>query len=506
MLKQKLIEGSRFALSSDVATNQATMSSPPTISNKRSIQLPLELVQEILRPLSRKDLKKLRLVSKTLANIVTPLCFDSIFLSIDPLDLGKARNILKSFTPLIKTMVISPIRYANLGEEKYRECVQSLERPGHQITTRTHIDEHMKLGFKEYNGIQDRSSHRSAHYKMLRCLRVALETSPNLEKVVVTHRRRYTELTGLELAKFCSFEECEIPFEMHALLRLSPHQSCWGLPSPDVSYALSSIIMFSQPRMRELIMEPCDKPFIRFEVKIASAFEAPFTDTPRRDEINFRSGLSRLRVLASCDVTKFISNLTRLRLGIDISWMPKSPKTRMIPSILAHARELECLFLDGLTGYLNDPDDPDDPVVSSFRYMLHGCRFPKLRVFVLGNSAMHGDELLPFLTSSPLLKRLVIDDCCLSHQRWEHLIEGIKLNTRLDDLFMDVLWEAFFGSEDWVYVHYADCAGDINDFIFHDRPNPFSGGKRKQYKDMWWSNRRFREPSMRVKEYYEKYF
>ena len=82
-----------------------------------------------------------------------------------------------------------------------------------------------------------------------------------------------------------------------------------------------------------------------------------------------------------------------------------------------------------------------------------------------------------------------------------------QLNARLDDLFVDVLWEVFVGAQgDEKFVHYADCAGDVNDFIFHSHPNPFSGGKRKQYKDMWWSDRRFREPSMKVKEYYEKYF
>ena len=462
------------------------MSSPPTISTNYSLQLPIELVQDVLCRISRKDIKNVRLVSKTLAKAAAPFCFDSIFLSVDPLDLEKAKYVLNSFTSMIKTLIIPPLRYANLGEAIYGECVQALGRLGHSEATYKQIKKHIKQGYKDYSSLQERSSHSRAQQEMLTCLRVALETSPNLKEVVLTHRRRYTELTGLELAKFCSVEECDFPVETHALLRLSPHQSHLGLDSPDVSDASSSIIMFGGSRTRELIMEPGGTPFVRFQVRMESDFAALFPVTACRD------------------VTNFMSSLTRLRFGLDTYWIPNPRRKRMMASMLAHARELEYLFLDGLLGYLHDPAKPTE---SSFHYMLHGCGFPKLRVFVLGNSAMDGDELLPLLNYWPLLKRLVIDDCLLRGHRWEYLIEGIKLNTRLDDLFMDALWEAEYGPQgDEKLLYYADCAGDINDFVFHDRPNPFSVEDRKRYKDMWWSDRRYRESSMRVKEYYERYF
>lgn len=435
-----------------------------------------------------------RSVSRTLAKIATPLCFDSIFLSIDPLDLEKAKDILKEFTSMIKTLVISPVRYESLAEVEYRKVVQTLQGSRYHLPKRTQIREHISLGYKDYSSVQERSSHPRAQYDMLSCLSMALQTAPNLEKVVITHRRRHAELTGQELAKFCSLKKCQISVEMHAIFRLSPHQSRIGRASPDVSDALSSIIMFSKPKVRELIVEPGNTRLVRdtmslcFKVAVDSDLASLFFTTTRRD------------------ISNFMSNLSRLRLEID-TWGNREPSgTDLIASMLAYAGGLEHLFLQGFNGL---HDKGNNPTTTSVYYMLRRCRFQRLRVFVLGHSIIDGDDLLPLIASSPVLKSLVIDKCFLVDDQWEHLIEGIKANTCLNDLVMDRLSGAEFG-EFWGDgqrpPNYVDCAGDVNNFILHEGPNPFSVESRKRYMDTWWSDGKCQESPMRVKEYYEAYF
>ena len=433
------------------------------------MNLPLEVLNNVLQSLPKKDLKHLRLVCVSLIDKVAPFLFDSVFISLDPLDLEKAGLVLETFASTIKTVIISPVAYKKLTRQEYRVRVFALKSVV-RCPPRSRFDEHIKRGYREYCTVQERTSQSDSHSRILHMFGAVLARAPCLKKVIITHRHRNTSLTGQELVKYCRYKTCSMPAEMHEMFRVGPLLSQDILYSPTLNTVIYMALTASGPKMAELVLE---------HHRVLFPFSAAIDSFLLYEELLPRSFTS-------------LSKITRLRLHVDQT-QGRSPvlfRTGIVAQQLFNAVNLQHLYL-GAVRY-NDDWRFAVPSESIFYYLLNGCRFRKLQTFVLDGCEMQGDELLPFLRASPDLKDLVLWDLSLADYTWKDLIASIKADTRLRVLIMDSLTNGGLETEHLNHPAlrpklpcYVDCADDIAKYYFGDGPNPFADDTLERYIEKW---------------------
>lgn len=284
------------------------------------------------------------------------------------------------------------------------------------------------MGYKEYCSVQERAGRQSFWCKFEDLLQRILTEAPSVYRLVLTHRNRFTQMTDLELAKYCPSETCRFPRQMHAIFRLTPQQSLGTSRSPDIVRTMLSILPVGTRKVKELVMEPTDSIDGSFKVLI-ERFDGP-----------------------SCFMLKasdLMANLIKLRLDIDELGNRSMQQTRALVRCLAQAVNLECLALRFEDTY-ND---------GSLRLPLSDCQLLKLRILVLEHVGIPGDELLLFITNSPKSKHIVLDRCWMDGYRWIDLINGIKDLGTLDALRVSHCFEGF-SAPDWLYgdtfYHFAE--------------------------------------------------
>ena len=447
------------------------------------MNLPLELFQDVARRLSRKDLKALRLVCKQCSQNLSPYLFDSVFLSMDPQDLDKTQHVLEHSMSSIKVVIVSPLNYAKLTRRGYKYRVAVLKGRD-RLPYRSRFDEHLKIGYRFYENVQKRSSEDGVGDRLQRLLRTLLETALNLKKVVLTHRHSYIDLSDLELAKYCRWKTCSMSRELHSMFRLTPFQSTSGGRSADLSDALATIISNSNPNMKEIIMERSNTGYGRFSMGVGSLLALDHL-TPH--------------------MTNFMANLTKLRFNMDQIYDGQMVvfSGGLVARQLVHAQNLEHLFLE--MGYLNYGMF-SRTTASEFHVVLGGCHYPKLQTFVLINCNVHGDEALKFIRKSPWLKHLVLYVCRLKAYLWRHFLEDIKKYMQLEALHMNLLSGGFETLSNQPHT-YNDYDGDIEKFLFHDGPNPFTASSLRIYANNLVSlgNGFLRPPNRSAEDYYNMY-
>ena len=449
------------------------------------MNLPVEVFNDVLRNLPKKDLKQLRLVCVSLVDRVAPFLFDSVFISLDPLDLGKAVLILGKFASMIKSVIISPVAYEQLTRQQYQDRVTTL-KSAVRCPPRSRFNEHIKQGYREYCIVQESASQPDSGHRALHLFGTILGSAPCLKQVVITHRRRNTNLKGQELAKYCRYKTCGMPAEMHEMFRLDPFQSHDGFYSPNLNIIAYMALTASGPKMTELVMDHQNG---------MHPFSAAI------DTFVFPHGLQPRSFTA-------LSKLTKLKLHVDKSrdLSPVLFRTGIVAQQLAYAVSLQHLYL-GAVRY-NDDLRFAVPSKSMFYYLLNDCRFHKLQTFVLDGCEMQGDELLPFLKASPDLEELVFGNLSLADYTWEDLVAKIKTYTRLRVLIMDGLTDGGLetGHHDDPALrpkmpHYIDCADDIDKFYFGDGPNPFATDALETYIEKWFPANLERFPLGKARDY-----
>lgn len=165
----------------------------------------MEVVQEILKKLPRRDLKSLRLSSKALVGQTTPLIFNAAFLSPDPIDIEETTSVFAAFKSSIRTLIISPFFFDEISMALYEKYVQRGGQYKSYIETFPNATphrfaEHIKKGYEDL-----KSRNRVENIPTKQLLRRILQHAHNLRKLILTDRRRAMDLTGRELAKFCSW-------------------------------------------------------------------------------------------------------------------------------------------------------------------------------------------------------------------------------------------------------------------------------------------------------------
>ena len=447
--------------------------------------MPLELLLDVIKLLSKRDKKTIRLVSKVLSVLATPLVFDSIYLSLNPEDLNKAHLALKNHASSINTIVLHPLRIWKMHGRDYKDLVKreiSLPDPS---PYRWRLEEHVNMGWKALSTI-----HRLGFkYDVMPIFQPIfwsiLRDSPNLRKIVITDRKRYAEL---DIAKVCRWEDCAIPAEMHEVFELTPmqcsaHTSAYLLDRSsrlhftDLKW-MQSAFSESGTNLRELVVE----------------HERTSTSLIRKQMQSFLSFTEDL-----IKVSGLMSRLTKLKLTVDdrkftiqIPYPVEGDKyagqrnkiyfrTRMVANRLACAENLENLSL------MIDNCIIEDHVglsPSMFHYILQGCRFPKLRIFVLNGCAMEGEEIMGFLDGSPELRHLVLGSCLLQRCEWASLVELIKKTTNLAALLLvNLLGRSWNGPE--YLTRFVDYDNLVEKFLRDGGPNPFVYDSQVDYEKKW---------------------
>ena len=417
------------------------------------MDLPPELLEDVAQRLSRRDLKQLRLTCKRLAQYLVPYLFDSLFLSTDPVDHETAESAMAHFGPYIKTIVVTPLGFPYLSRESYKWRARS-EINCVRLPYRSRFDQHVDMGYRAYRRVQGASDQSHILSQLWLLFQQAIVTLPGVRRIVITYRRRAVHLTDTELASYCRWKTCSIPRAAHAAFRLCP---LFDDASPNIMRCISGILSARATNVKELIMEPRNS--------------GPTSWLTHYFTID-GEGLRKL-TKGTSQASGFLANLSKLRLAVhEHRFVGNLSRTGIIAEVLSQAQNLECLFLE--KHFYDDWMDADQGQ-SVFRLMLGGCDLPKLRVLVLEDTNLEGDELLSFLRNSPGMSHLVLETCKLKAYLWKTLIDRIKNETKLRTLHMNELSGGFEVAgliKKW--QTYVDYDGEVEKYLLSCGPNPFS--------------------------------
>ena len=459
-------------------------------------EMPLELLLVVMKRLPKKDNKSLRCVSKSLSVVATPLVFDSVYLSHDSADFIKAESILKNYASSINAIVLCPVRYGSMYKHQYRDLIKREHGLTRRMPSRWRFEDHIDMGYEALMGRhRQRSSRVTETFEPI--FRAILRDAPNLRKFIIIHRKRYAEL---EVAKFCRWEDCAMPAEMHGIFELTPTQCV----SQATSYLLHdrhnalprmlSAISASGSNLRELIVEHEGVADLSNETVMQSFLR--ITDI-LSEEVGLMSNLTKLKL--AVDNRRFKSGN-----GSYSRWVYEPFGTKKVANSLARARNLEKLSLTIVDFYIQDHAHLSP---NMFHYILDGCRFPKLRIFLLDGCGMEGHQIMDFLGGSPDLKHLVLRSCSLKDYKWAALAELIKANTHLTALSLEHLFRRSWDGSQCI-THFLDYEGGVEKFLLHGGPNPFVCESQQAYDRVWRTpaDPALLEVERKVDWYHEQYF
>ena len=409
------------------------------------MELPPELLADVVQYLSRRDLKQLRSTCRRLAEQVVPFLFDSIFLSTDASDLKRAELASISYGRQIRNVVVSFVPYNELTWLSYQKTVR-LEKGMRfgRLSYSCRFQQHMAHNYKRFCTARHRAAQPSSASRMYELLEMVLNTGPNIRTVIVTRRQSFNEV---DLADYCCWENCPLSLKEHAMFRITPLQGTIGHQSLDLSPLLLTIAKSGVAVIKKLVMD---------------SFQHHGSGGTFRVSHETFGRLER----HMSQVSAFLANLVKLRLALQQFRKGQTNPTapRAIARFLSQAQNLECLYLEAFSYR-----DEVHPFGRHILQDLGVCRLPKLRVLILRHSEIFGDELLPLLETLPGLKHLVLESCDLKEYFWKDLLEKIKMQHHLETLHLCYIANTAVSS--FRYVDYCD---EVKRFLVGDGPNPFS--------------------------------
>jgi hypothetical protein len=157
-----------------------------------------ELLQNVIKYLSKQDLKHLRFTCSRLVDFVNHSLFDSIFLFIDPRHLVIVILMLQRFGPALRIVIISPLEYRGLEQFDHHRNLRRTPNTHTKLSSNHSIyKEHQDRAYKWHRALVARQNRT----KCQDCLRQVLRHALNLRIVIFTHRNRF--ITNQELKKIC---------------------------------------------------------------------------------------------------------------------------------------------------------------------------------------------------------------------------------------------------------------------------------------------------------------
>lgn len=217
------------------------------------MELPLELLEIVAQNLLKVNIKQLRLVNKALAERLAPSLYTSIFLSPDPLDLEHAEDALPRFKNFIKTIVISPLKYRKLTQQQYKFRVE-IAIKCHPLSPLSRFEEHIQMGHRMYLAQERAQNWTKDQLKEL--FQRVLRDAPNVRKVIITYRHRYTDMRGSELAKYCCWSDCILTRDTHKAFRFLPSLRASHSSGSNIINSILAIMPAGTKKISNLVMDP----------------------------------------------------------------------------------------------------------------------------------------------------------------------------------------------------------------------------------------------------------
>lgn len=426
------------------------------------MELPPELVHEVLKVLPKKDLKQLRLVCKTLSELATSHLFDSIFLTAIQEDLDDARLTLEHFASHIKTIIISPMYFYPYDKADYREEV----RAGF-VAAKVEISQavwlkHLNRGWHLYASLKQEAFDILANGKIGELFTEAIGHASNIRKVILVQEGRQKEFSTKALAKYCPLENCLVSRENHRWFRtypiLPPNGEGDSPPSP----------------MRSIFMALSGK-----NVKV-SEVTAPRLHGEEPHYVSPSSfDMTPLQVRSTY---RFLGNLSKLKLSLnmDSSADQLAVMHGTVAKALSGATNLTCLLIDLHDGMHHAILNSE---TTAFKAILGGCTFPKLRKFMLGLASAHEDELVLFFEENCTISMLVLSCVEIKSGSWSRVADTIKQHLPIETIHFEQLYGGLLEDELGAEVtEWFDCFGNLESFMFHNGPNPLTVAEMARYR------------------------
>ena len=416
------------------------------------INLPLELVLEILLYLPRSDLKQIRLVCRSLVEPVNPYLFDIIVLAAVQVNLEHTRLMLRHFDRYIKVVMVSLTAFYTLSKPDYcAEVIRNFEWAKVE-RTRYQWRKHLDLGFATYSKLCGEASDILSTGQISELFREAIVKIPSIRRLVITDKYREKPINDLTMADYCPSLDCRFSHEAHAYFRPAYGEGIVGFGDNSQSAMRSILLALSttSSNIREFTTE--------FDVESEALMVTPSAlDMP---SLQMNQGRD------------FLSRLTKLWLTLSaIPWTEEVPMSHgSVAKALAHACSLKSLIVDIRDGM---EDCADHLGISTFRATLDGCKFPKLRTFILAFASVEESELKTFISQHTSLQVLVLFGVCLKSGLWKEVADTIRNKLLIKAIQMNRL-DCGFEGPGIRYLEWKDWYGDVDRFFFKNGPNPFS--------------------------------
>lgn len=341
------------------------------------MQLPNELLSNIISTLSEEDLKVIRLTSKHMAGLVTPLLFNQITLAANDRDLENARMIHQNFASLIRTIVVSPVNFylhAELIKRKeYKRMVKSyFSRRRMDCPTQDIIEE----SYKTYLRLVEEASEIIREGEIYLLLHHILATAHNVRQIVFG-------VTGLRGRVFTS-DQIPLPKGTEDAI------FGWGL--------------------EEDLVYRGKVPFQKLLLTI-SATKCKIQELIVTSDVWLPASTLSLTSRQQRHADYILPFLNRL----DLNFCPDEGDAPLVNAktcrFLAGAINLEALSI--ALGDFPNRDKKDTIGHRKFEIILSGCSYPKLKTFSLSSLRVGANELWRFLKRLKTLKHLAIEGCHL---------------------------------------------------------------------------------------------
>lgn len=446
------------------------------------LRLPPELLHQVLRYLSKSDLKITRQTCRVVGDAVVPLLFDTVYIAESRIDMEKARLLCSHFG-----LFVNEMRYSSLIYERHTLCdfldenfegfeeLSSESEDEDDITGETlykrltHTQQRdLQLFWTLYCNLTDEQENFIADGDFQSQLCQLLQASPKLFKVTIHDR----------LGEVCSCYEA-----------LVDAGKCHDKPLPDATELFRAFKRSDQHycyRAVSSMMSSSNNPMTHLldalattQVSIKDISVDLFGSSGLKRNALHMSGI-QLPSESFQTLSRTLLGLTELTLRIETpyEWPFTITSYPYRPSILCVAINLRFLHLeitdlddlDHLQGYVIRPN--------VFNALLGSSSFPKLECFFLSNIDGTEAEVLHFLRRSSNLKSLTLHWLYLTSGTWAHLIEVLRSCLRLDRIEV----EDADGEEGEVYFEdlepysggcYKHWASVVTRFFLSKGPNPF---------------------------------
>ncbi|KAL9036065.1 MAG: hypothetical protein Q9180_004512 [Flavoplaca navasiana] len=392
-------------------------------TSKRNSYVPPELQEKIFQHNSKTDLQNIRLACREFNQATTPFLYKELVVQLDLVRQKLDRRPMFAFGDHVKRLKILVVQYDKWKPTDYitrtkERCMMQQVDYDEQLTRKS---------YETYNYL--RRAHKRALDTGLTTdyLTNLIAHMPHLEAILVSDGACRFPMSGRDEERAWNY--VQLYYEPSVYTVIIPTYGDRILPAVYCNLLAKA---FSASRS-------C---FTRFSV--LGSFGSSCGDFGLCPEVLNDT------VLGLEQTTSFIRKLTTLQLDFNCSdSIGDGIPVPALSKVLFQAESLEILSLaivDDVVG-LNE--------------ILQGCKYPKLRIYLLSSFESSAQQLIEFLSAPEKLTHLKLADYDLTDLTWEEAVPRLKYILP----YLQV-------------IHLADIDADgqnnyIKEYFLRDGPNPF---------------------------------